>query len=439
MGIVFEYSGSLVSVLQKLRLLFMAKLTKHFTVGHSGELTKMKTNKFSQMFESKNPRISGGYGLINYPMLYGRTKAGKLKQWSIEVERINGDYRGMSFGRITVSHGLVAGKISHKVTMIKFGKNIGKKNETLPFTQAVLNAASKWRKQIDKGYTEDESGISNVELPMKAKNFREVPHFIVYPAIAQKKLNGVRVWAEKVDRETMKYTSNGGKIWTTLHHWDDELLPLMSIGSRLDGEAYVHGWTFQRIARAIKKQRTDSLKLQFHVFDIVDLETPDRLRQIIVDNLLWGTHYKHIKRVNPYSVHAPADIKRLHDEFVEQGYEGIILRNLEGLYLFSRGGIRSSDLLKYKEFEDAEFKIVDAAYESLFEDGIELKCVIFIVETEKGQPFKVVPKGSKKRRAQWYMQLESLIGKPLKVRYFELSEDGIPMGNPVGLDIRDYE
>lgn len=92
---------------------------------------------------------------------------------------------------ITIRHGQVGGKIQEISEIIYAGKNIGKKNETTPEQQALLEAESKYNKQLDKGYTVDGSPPKvDTILPMLAHKFSEFSHKIVYPAYVQPKLDG---------------------------------------------------------------------------------------------------------------------------------------------------------------------------------------------------------------------------------------------------------
>jgi len=54
------------------------------------------------------------------------------------------------------------------------------------------------------------------------------------------------------------------------------------------------------------------------------------------------------------------------------------------------------------------------------------------------QEFSVRPKGTREQRRQWFVKAGKYMGKPLIVRFQELSRDGIPRF-PVGIGIRDYE
>ena len=108
-----------------------------------------------------------------------------------------------------------------------------------------------------------------------------------------------------------------------------------------------------------------------------------------------------------------------------------MLRNCAGTY---RVGVRSTDLQKYKEFEDAEYEVVGFKEG----DGLEKGCVIWMCKTAAGQTFAVRPRGTHEERAALFPRAASFVGQQLTVRFQELTTDGIPRF-PVGLTFRDYE
>ena len=74
-------------------------------------------------------------------LLYGLDKSGKYKVWSIWTEG----------PELYIMHGAENGKMQAKCEIVQ-GKNIGRSNETSPEQQAELEAESRYKKQLDKGY-----------------------------------------------------------------------------------------------------------------------------------------------------------------------------------------------------------------------------------------------------------------------------------------------
>ena len=126
------------------------------------------------------------------------------------------------------------------------------------------------------------------------------------------------------------------------------------------------------------------------------------------------------RRPGPHRERAAlSDFRRLFAEFVEAGYEGIMLRNAAGVY---RANYRSNDLQKYKEFMEDEYRIIDFKEG----EGRDAGAVIWVCETADGKEFTVRPRGSFEQRREWFNDGDSYIGKNLTVVYQELTEDGKP-------------
>ena len=90
-----------------------------------------------------------------YPILYGVSKTDKIKQWQISV-KLNPD----KTATIETQNGYVDGKMNISHRIITTGKNIGKKNETTVFEQAVSEADRKYKDKIEKdGYSTDADNI----------------------------------------------------------------------------------------------------------------------------------------------------------------------------------------------------------------------------------------------------------------------------------------
>jgi len=365
---------------------------------------------------------------MKFDTLYAKSSTGKIKQWSIEA---NGN-------TMIEKWGYVDSKIQEQRKTIK-GKNIGKANETSDDKQCELECRSKWQKKVDEQYVVDrnkikESGDQKVLLPMLALRYQDRSHDIKFPCYVQPKLNGVRCLYQNG-----KFMSRKGKEYTVLDHLVPEL-NVLNIDIP-DGEIYVHGMTLQEIIRRVKKERGPKTEeLQYWIYDQVnDKVFAQRITElhirfgVLERSILVGQ--SRLKQVQTELVKSDEEIKKWHDKFVQDGYEGVIIRNTEGLYKVKH---RSKDLQKYKEFIDKEFEII-GGHEGT---GPDAGTVVFEVKTKEGQVFSVRPRGTREIRTEWYNDIKKLINKKLTVRYQNLSEDGIPIF-PVGIEInatvRDYE
>ena len=144
-----------------------------------------------------------------------------------------------------------------------------------------------------------------------------------------------------------------------------------------------------------------------------------------------GEDYPTLELVPTYEVNNEEEIKKYHDQFVSEGYEGVIIRNKDGKYKIKH---RSKDLQKWKYFLDDEYEIIGGKEAT----GEDAGTIVFGCKTASGDEFDVRPKGSRDTRRRWFNELESIKGCMLTVRYQDLTDDGIPRF-PVGISIRDYE
>lgn len=374
---------------------------------------------------------------IGFVTLYALDSLGRVKHWAVSVHL---DENGL--GLIRRDHGIMGGTTKQNEKGGIKGKNIGKANGTTPAEQAFLDAQSEWVKKRDnQGYTVEAptpgagpAKKGQALFPMLAQPFKDRKHNITWPAFVQPKLNGVRCLAHRTSETEILYISRQGKLFITLDHLTEHLMEVLQVGETADGEVYVHGWTFQQTIRAVKKLRPESAELQYWIYDKADPDLTNLARVKWVSDMIRpkDEDMNSVLREVPTDIaRAEADVKRLHDEYVKAGFEGAIIRNAKAMYRFKH---RSADLQKYKEFIDEEFEIVGGQEGT----GNDAGCIVFTVQTKDGKPFNVRPRGTVAQRQKWFSDLSKLIGKPLTVRFQELSEDSIPIF-PVGVAVRDYE
>lgn len=258
------------------------------------------------------------------------------------------------------------------------------------------------------------------------------PKYSLYPCYCQPKLNGVRALYQNG-----VFQSRDEKLWSkeVLAHLHEVLTPLRDFLGPLilDGELYVHGWRLQRINAAIAVNRkhptVDTSFIQYHVFDVVDntKNFSDR----------WFELYQGIINLESPLLHAVAtnhcesleEMQRYFHAATEHGYEGIMLRP-NGPYTF--GPQRSKTLWKHKQWQDGEFLCIGVTQgEGKANIGMgamvcETKPPIFGPVSTPSQ-FKVGTGFDDSERI--HFMSHPPIGKLIKVRYLELTADGIPF-NP---------
>ena len=354
-----------------------------------------------------------------FPTITEIASNGKTKVWNISVVEEDG------MGKIIVKFGFEDGKQQIQERIIEKGKNIGKSNETTPYTQALQEAESKWKKKKE---------VSSIILPMLAQDYRKHKKHIKYPSYVQPKLDGVRLTATyMVDR--VVFRSRMGKELYNLEHIEEEILKneLMKKGETWDGELYSRNMIFDEISgycRTNKSETKNTHKPEFWVFDTCDttLEFSKRMP-------VFGAYHqlKYVHQVECSECENEEQLYKMLKEYEKDSWEGIMVRNKNGMY---KNNYRSYDLQKLKSFEDDEFKIVELVEGK----GVDKGTGIFVCITnyEESTTFQVKPEGTREKRKEYFENKEKMIGKLLTVRYQELTKIGVPRF-PVGVSIRDYE
>jgi len=363
------------------------------------------------------------------PTVYKKTSTGKIQQWTAWIEKTKTGFL------LKVQSGQIDGKLKETSGQVI---DEGKQKRTAQ-EQAIFMAKSKLKKKRDEAYfdTIEEARTLVKLLPMLAHPITKRGHNITYPAIVQRKYDGVRCLAQINDGK-VTLLSRKGKEFPHLKHIGREVINFNKNPSIvLDGELYSDTLTFQELVGLVRRvtlkegNDTQMLEVSLRVYDCIDLDNePDfKDRYVTITDITNGAKY--LSLVENITVNSEKEAYAAQVRFVQEGYEGAIVRNLIGAYAI---GKRSANLQKVKTFLDDEFEIVGFTQGT----GDETGCVIWICKTKDGKEFRVRPRGTREERKLLFQNGKSYIGKMLTVRYQELTDDGIPRF-PVGIAIRDYE
>ena len=342
--------------------------------------------------------------------LYSVNKNGRAIQWSCFVE-------GSSY---FMQYGQVGGKIQTKETKCK-AKNIGKANETTPEEQALAEAQARWTKQWNReGYrlTAEEGAIAKQDFCMLAADGRKNPHYAKYPANCQRKLDGVRAYNHLKGDDLVSYSRE--LVEYPVHEeLKEELEELMKVTGykKLDGEFYIHGMPLQDIQSAVKNTKNENHnKVTFVIFDVPDKGVPWASRHVDVAYLksLVKDQFKFITVIDTDVVNDEFELEEKIKEYEDEGYEGAMVRNYDGLYEF---GFRSNDLIKFKNMHESEAKVIGREKDEKSDEG-KLVCLWNDVE------FELKMLGTHESRL--YENLEQYIGKWITFIYQDLTKDGKP-------------
>jgi hypothetical protein len=403
-----------------------------------------------------------------FPTLYSKDAKGTITSWHVRAEN----------DLVIIEHGQLKGRKAKKTVRCK-PTNVGRANARDTQAQAIFEAQAAWDKKLRQAYFETIPGAEKFDLLLPMLAHPLVKHAasgdtrrdLKFPCHIQRKYNGLRCIAD-VGPKGVTLWSRQGTIWETLPHIEQAVAQIGQPGDVFDGEVYCHGVPLQTLNGWIKNQSdpkvaAQRLNLQYHLYDMPRAENQsgiwqeryNRLQhrymrwtreQGITDSGFMFNWVLDHKMAGPFAVQLAAlplqlaatycaDTESQIAEFsqvsVAEGYEGVIIRQFNWEYYF---GKRKEALLKWKNFRDEDFLVIDAASRELITaDGTSTTILDkFICSTERGKPFEVVPRGTMGKRAKLWEDREGYMKQWLTVRYLERSVDGIPQGNPVGLGFR---
>jgi DNA ligase-1 len=339
--------------------------------------------------------------------------------WSIfNSKNADGTYN------IVTRHGVTGGKMVEHISLVKEGKNKGKKNETTVEQQADLEVQRECVKKKKQGY-HLKNEVNVILKPMLAQEYKQQS---VSPAWVQPKLDGVRCLVYMQNGEVV-FQSRQNTIYDPIMHLVDELKCILERAPDivLDGELYAHELGFENIISMVRRSKVKHPgihNIQYHMYDVFykDLTMNFIDRQQLLRKIYGGEPNVVLVETIPVK---KSDIDVLLHKYIDANYEGIMIRG-NGPYKHGR----SKDLLKYKLFKDDEFEVV-GHHEG--QGGIPIfECKI------KDKTFSVAMKGTMESKKERMENVEEFYGKMLTVKYQELSAEGIPRF-PVGVAFRDYE
>ena len=254
----------------------------------------------------------------------------------------------------------------------------------------------------------------------------------------QPKLDGVRCVIQ-YDNSEVKAYSRTGKEWKNIDHILFNLKPWFTLNPDviLDGELYNHDLkdNFEKIISLVRKQKPDDIDIlesadmvQFHCYDIIDETKTFEERMNFITQAVPRNHC--IKHVETTLCVVESDAKLFHQDNLELGYEGSIVR-LNTEYQCKR----SHSLRKFKDFHDTEATLTSWVEGKGKRKGTIGKfTAIDVDENEFGMP--VMDKFEYLQSN--FREMLGWVGKTATFTYFERTKAG-SYRHPLFKAIRDYE
>lgn len=358
---------------------------------------------------------------------------------------------------ITREYGQVRGKVTRSPdTIIK----IGKAGRTLS-QQALLQFNSFVKGYKDKGYIElvrHPNSYSETELselfgelktnqagvikPQLAKQADKVTNKKIFDKewLISRKLDGVKALFYYKDGE-VHTASRGGDTYdySTVHLRNNPtLLKFFQENPSvvLDGELFVRGKTLQQLSGAARMEKNayDCDWLQYWVYDCYDSSNSDMIasdRYEFLEEFFARCHDFPIYQSSEDESIAPIrllkhtyvsgwdNMKKLHDKWVSDGFEGAVITDPTKAY---KVGARCNNLIKIKAYKSEDFKVIDYKLGARGSEDMTFTC-----ELEDGRTFEAMPVGNRATKAEYVENFEEKYkGHKAECTFFNYSDDGIP-------------
>ena len=362
--------------------------------------------------------------------LISRDTKGKIRFAIIDYELINPKDKQNRYFVIHRTTGQYGGKRTSQPDVIV---DRGKATRNL-WQQVELQALHLVKEKKDKGYREvtkdpEEYMISelegilgcivtnqdNVPKPMLAKQVDKVTNTKIFDKewYASRKIDGLRCL---IYMETLIqiFKENSGLI--------------------MDGECYHHGMSLQQLNSVARTQKTavDYEILQFYWYDIIDTNSTFDERWAYMNdikdqyNLSFDPSKEftdkelRIQFVPQVLISGYDNMIKLHNDYVEEGWEGLVIRDPDKVY---RPNGRTNDMIKIKVYKSEDFLVTG------YELGLRgSEDMVFICQTKEGKEFKAKPLGDRLQKEEYVENFDSLYKNHIgECKFFYYSDDNVPL------------
>jgi DNA ligase 1 len=243
---------------------------------------------------------------------------------------------------------------------------------------------------------------------------------------ASRKMDGLRC----VFKNGKLYTRNGKEV-VGFEHIVEELKTLGEY-DLIDGELYSPDIPFQEIQGYVMRKKNvveeDKKKIFFNIFAMLKPKRTTAEMVSDIEKRRQANHRKYLRFVEYEIILNDFEkIKALDEQYVMEGYEGVMLRSMEQVYDWKR----SDALVKYKNFIEDDLEIIEAIegkgkYKGML--GAFLcrgKITGYNIEAEVGSGF------NDEQRVEFWKKRKQMIGTKIEVKYQGLTDDGTSLRFPI--------
>ena len=204
----------------------------------------------------------------------------------------------------------------------------------------------------------------------------------------------------------------------------------------LDGELYAPDLPFETLCSIVKRLdvHKNSLLISYYIFDMkspLDFVS----RTFFLERILGEVHRVVESVIVLVATFSCSDLDTVWTDFLptfmDQGYEGIILRNGHASYQEKR----TSDMLKFKPSREDVYTIQDYEEEHDIYGSPKGSLGSFLVCSEDGEAFSCGTGFTRQQRQDFWTDRHLLVGQKIRVRSQYLNERGIPRPPAVFVEV----
>lgn len=211
----------------------------------------------------------------------------------------------------------------------------------------------------------------------------------------------------------------------------------------LDGELMVHG-DFNKVQTAVMSEDGEP-NFYYAVYDYWDSDQPYKDRaSLYVNRVLEIRQPERVKNTQSITVNDPKSVEIELQLFIDNGFEGAMLRKLDGKYKQGRSTFKEGYLLKLKRFSDDEAMVIgfeekmsntnvkevdERGYtkRSSKKDGLVPANTLGSLQVDwNGVVFNIGSGFNDEQRQDIWDNKEKYLGKLVTFKYQELSSYGVP-------------
>lgn len=268
---------------------------------------------------------------------------------------------------------------------------------------------------------------NGIRKPMLAKSADDCAISVFeHDFFGSRKLDGVRclMYYSEGEIHTASRGGNNYDIAATHIISDPKLIAYFKENPTvmLDGELYIHGRSLPYISGLCRLQTLDEKhsELKYWIYDLAIPEVVFKDRLIMLDELKIAVDGSDkIVIVEHIPVSSWSNIKKLHDKFVKEGFEGCVIRNPEKEYGFNK---RDNRMIKIKDYKDECFEVID-----IIQGLRKYDDMVFVLKLKNGKTFEAKPIGNRELKVEYTENFEEKYkGQVGECKYFNYSPDGVP-------------